>query len=309
MALNETRGAKGASPRGCRPDEVARVAAAASAIFLHPRYPGADMAAWYPLLFEPANAPRLRIVERNGQILSHAGFCLREVRLGELRARVACFGAVFTTDARRGQGLGTLVVEDAVAEARAAGAQIGLVSGWRGLYQRLGFSPAPPAVRHRGPPEGSVGGELSIIAATAAHIPTLAALHGAEPIHFERSPGDWARLLAAGIVMMAPGSVLLLRRAGRPVAYAAVERRARDGRVPVREVAGDRAAIVDALPALAAHVGAPIDLVGPAYDDVLAAAARAAGLAREHDRLAFCAAVWDRALASAPLPWYGLNFV
>jgi GNAT superfamily N-acetyltransferase len=309
MALKDTREGKGVPPRGCRPDEVARVAAAASAIFLHARYPGADMAAWYPLLFEPANAPRLRIVERDGRIASHAGFCVRDARLGDVRARVACFGAVFTTEARRGLGLATLVVEDAVAEARAAGAQIGLVSGWRGLYQRLGFSPAPPAVRHRGPPEGSVGGELSIVPATAAHVTALAALHGAEPIRFERSAGDWARLLAAGIVMMAPGTVLLVRRAGRPVAYAAVERRPRDGRVPVREVAGDRAAIVQALPALAAHVGAPIDLVGPAHDDALAAAARAAGLPREHDRLAFGAAVWDRALASAPLPWYGLNFV
>src|SRR5438477_456431 len=61
-------------PRPGRPAELARVTAAATAIFRATR-PGA-MGRDYPLLFGTHNAARLWIVEEDGAVLAHAGYCL-----------------------------------------------------------------------------------------------------------------------------------------------------------------------------------------------------------------------------------------
>src|SRR4051812_23543120 len=232
------------TPRRCLPDELPRVAAAATRIFRKPAAPG-DLRREYPLLFDAANAPHLWIVERAGEILAHVGFCTSEAQLGEERARVACFGAVFTVESERGQGLSTALLTEAVADARAQGASVGLISGSRSLYQRFGFEPRPPTTFHLAPATGAAPSDLEIAVATPADGPALAALYDAEPVRFLRPPVDWRRLLDSRTVFYGPGRVLMVRRRGCLLAYAAFEGRTVElasigPAVRAMELAGDR---------------------------------------------------------------------
>ncbi len=268
------------------------------------------MAGRYPLLFDPANAENLRIIETpDGAVASHAGFVLREARLGGRQARLACIGAVFTLPERRGRGLATAVVEDALSRARALGAAAVLVSGAGPLYERLGFARLGPAVRYLSGGDVPGAAELTVTAAATPDVPELAALYDREPVRFVRPEADWTRLLGARTVFYGQGNVYLVCRGSRVVGYLAVDETPREGRALALEIAGERAAVLGAAGALRGLVGAPVDIVAPAHDAELAATAAARGIPCEALAFPFSAAVWDPALASTPLPWYGLNYV
>jgi predicted N-acetyltransferase YhbS len=292
-------------PRACRTHELAALARAVNAVF---RPSGGDLVRELPLLLCPANVDNLRVVvAADGAIAAHAGLCVRQARLAGVTVRVGTLGAVFTRPEDRGHGLASAVVADALAVARGQGVDLALVSGDRNLYLRLGFAPVPPARCWRAPPAAAapLSPDLTLAAADAAvadDVAALAALHDAEAVRFVRPRADWDALLAAGVVMDGPASLWLVRRRARPIAYLAVRHRASRR---VLEHAGDRGAVLAAVPHVADEIAAPW------YDDDLAA--RAARLGWTERALALPAAsLWLDAASAArglPLPWYGLNYV
>ena len=269
----------------------------------------------YPLLFAPENAGNLVLaVEPGGRIAAHSGFTLRAAVLLGQPARVACFGAVFTVDDQRGRGLGTRLFQAALDRARAGGAEIALVSGARGMYQRAGFAPYPLCRRYR-VPEGAATAVRLVPYAQEA-VEDLARLHDGEPTRFLRTPAEWRALAGAGVVFHHPGRLFLVAPAagGPPLAYLAVATPAAplgDRGPRVLELAGDRRAIADAAPELARTLGLPaIDLILPPDDDSLAQLAAQRGWA--DDRVAPVACMfqrWNPGLAPFPLPFYGLDYV
>jgi GNAT superfamily N-acetyltransferase len=303
--------------------DLPRLIAAADSVFRAPAEHGeaglaglGSMGRDYPLLFDPDNAANLFIArDEDGGVLAHAGFVARGASILGRRATVACFGAVFTLPGHRGRGLATGLLEAAVARARAAGADIGLVSGARALYSRAGFADYPPCQRLQVLRSAAAGGgDHDVRPAGAADIPDLIRLQGGEPVRFERPAEDWRRLLAAGVVFYEPGSVFLVRHQGACVAYLAVGRPpAGAGASPgarVLELAGDRRAVVGGLPALMDALAVPaLDIVLPPHDRSLVAASAGAGWLAGELCLPFSAAVWNPALAGLPLPFYGLNYV
>jgi predicted N-acetyltransferase YhbS len=315
MPLHNTTGETGGpyTLRPCTAAEVASVAAAATALF---RAPGTgDMAREYPLLFDEANAAHLWVAERAGTLLAHAGAWLGQVRaLGET-IPVACFGAVFTQPAARGRGLGSEVLAAAVRAARAAGARLGLVSGSRPLYQRLGFAQIPPTSFVVAGGGSTAPTPLDVAPAREEDSGALADLYSAEPIHFVRSPEDWRRLLACRTVFYGPGHVFVVRAGGRPVAYAAVQGKPTTlpGLGPAFravELAGDRAALAAAIPLLRDYLGElPLALVSVPNDEALTREAAARRWPGAEMQLPFSAARWDPTLSPSPIPWYGLNYL
>lgn len=311
MALHDTPDAPGERPppRLARPDEVAAVARAATA-----QFPGArDMRRQYPLMFDAPEA-RHWIVERAGEVLAHAGCWLGQACVHERAVRVACLGAIFTVPGARERGLASAVVAAAVTGARAEGAQLGLISGRRSLYQRQGFEAVSPTAFFLAADHAPT--TLTVHEADRDDAGSLAALYEAEPCRFRRPPADWERLLAAGTVFYGPGRILLVLDAGRPVAYAAFQQDPVELREagPVHraiELAGDRARLAAAVPALRAHLGAqhPLGLLALPEDGPLAGEALRRGWGRAEVQLAISAARWDPTLAGAPLPFYGLNYL
>jgi len=288
-------------PRALAIDEWAELRRAANQAF---RPQGGDLLAECPLLFAPENRDNLRVLVDNGQIVAHAGFVVREASVLGRSIRVACMGAVFTTERWRRKGLATRVFADAIGRAR-AGADLVMVSGDGALYRRAGLDPVPPLTLFRLRP-GAAGADLTVGDFTGDDLETLRMLHDQEPVRFCRSPKDWAQLMAAGRLVDAPAVVSVIRRAGRPVAYAATQRaglRSNGSPRPRRilEFAGDRAALVAVAPRIAD------ELLVPAYEGATLALAGNQGWIASARQFLVTADVLTADVRA--IPWYGFDYV
>jgi len=310
------------APRALLQHEWPAFRAALNRIF---RPAGGDLTLELPLLFDPANRENLRVVvdDTTGAVLAHAGCVRREALVLKRRTVVGFIAAVFTDPAIRGQGLGTRVLLDALARAR-AGADLVLASGDRGFYRRHGFEPVAPLARFRVPAEASPPGgarayETQTLgggaagtgspgdgALSAAELIALKSFEAAEPVHFVRSPEDWGQLIAAGRLVDAPATFTLVTRAGRPVAFVATQNASPrpDGTVRPRrilEVAGDREAILAVAPRLGD------ELLVPSYDSPTIDRAVAGGWVRTVRQFPITAE--PLTAVARVIPWYGLNYV
>lgn len=297
--------------------DLPRIIAAADAVFRSPVRDGLhSMGHDYPLLFSPENAEHLLIAEDEaGDLLAHAGFVLRDARLGDISVPVATIGAVFTRPDQRQRGLASRVLAAAVSSARAAGASLGMVSGHRGLYERTGFEPYPVCPHYwvpaAGPVDSFLDSSLEVSAYTSDALADVMALAAAEPVHFVRSVGDWQRLLGAKVLFFEPAELFLVRRE-RALAYVAVGRPARGPSLGARvlELAGDRAAIAAAAPTIAQTLGvSTLEIILPPADRSLAVEAGRRNWRSGLLQLPFTVAWWKPSLQGLPLPFYGLNYV
>ena len=285
---------------------------------------GGDLTEELPLLFAEENRENLRvIVDDTGAIVAHAGCLQREALVLKRRVRVGFIAAVFTAPQVRRQRLGTRVLRDALARAR-ADADLVLASGDRDLYRRQGFEPVAPLARYRlpsptpasgasaharGRPDGPgtpPTGDLAWRDTTDEDLPAIAALVDKEDVHFVRSPGDWTRLRRAARLVDAPAKLSTVTRAGDVVGFIATQKASPrpDGSLRPRrilEIAGDRRAIIDVAPHMAD------ELLVPAYDSNTVDLAAAQGWVRTTRQFPVTA---EPLTAVARLvPWYGLNYL
>lgn len=90
----------------------------------------------------------LRLLALDPHVVGHVAVTWRAVRLGTRLLDVAGLAEVATHPKRRGEGIARLLVGRAIEEARASLAAHVLLFGTAGLYESLGFHPAPNSVRH-----------------------------------------------------------------------------------------------------------------------------------------------------------------
>ena len=291
-------------PRALQEDEWPALRTAVNEVF---RPDGGDLTAQYPLLFDRAHRENLRVIIEapGGAVIAHAGYVARDALVFRRRLRLACIGAVFTATPHRGRGLASRVFSDLLLRARPA-ADLLMVSGDRGLYRRQGFNPVPPLSRYRlSAPTGHIA-SVTVRAAQATDLKTMATLYDAEDVHFVRPPDDWSRLWAAARLVDAPARFWMVERGGKPVAYLATQAAAPrpDGSERPRrilELAGDRQALVDAAPAIAD------EFLVPSYDDTTRRLCEKQGWFRTARQFPITA---QTSTAQAQvIPWYGLNYV
>ena len=279
-------------PRALRPDEWDQLNDLVSTVFR------SSMVASYPQLFNEENRENLRVVAEDGRVVCHVGVIRRPATLAGCRIGVACVGAVATYEAYRGHGFASAAFQECCELAAAAGDDLLLVSGGRGLYTRVGCRRVGPewdviveggagpdaakasgAVRAGEAADGPPPAAAPVLAPIGAeHIDTMAALYRAEPVRFLRPREDWRRALDCRVVMAARSDFWGIFLGGDMVAYLIAHPPVRSwpvepGQVSVVEFAGDRAAIAGVLPRLQAryeaqrlrlHVQAG-DLPGRAY--------------------------------------------
>ena len=232
-------------------DELPRVVALANRVF---RPGGGDMGTAFPFLYNPQNLEQLRIARVGGEIVSHVGIAIRDASLLGAPVRVAAIGSVATDEAHRGKGYASQLMADALHRSREDGASLMLISGGRGLYHRLGYVHVGEFVSYTSP-AGDAPGDLTLEVVPPERWREAAVLHQREGVRFRRSGADWEALLRAGVLLVAPADLLLIRAGGEALAYAGVQR-PRGERLPhprVQEIAGARALIAEALPAIARH--------------------------------------------------------
>jgi predicted N-acetyltransferase YhbS len=294
------------APRALAAHEWPALRAAVNRVF---RPAGGDLTHELPLLFDATKPDNLRVIVNDaGDIGAHAAFAQRPALVLGRRTVIGFIAAVFTEPAARGQRLGTRVLLDALTGAR-AGADLVLASGDRDLYRRQGFEPVPPLARFRLPSVGSAPTAPDLLTARAAteeDLPAVAALCDAEPVHFERTPDDWRKLLAAGRLVDSPATLSVIARADRVVAFVATQQAhpRPDGTLRPRrilEVAGDRAAIVGLAPLLAD------ELLVPHYDTATIDQAVTLGWVRTARQFPITAE--PITAVARVVPWYGLNYL
>ncbi len=241
----------------CRPEELYDLVELANRVFRAQR-PG-NMGEEYPLVFEAPNAENLLVARDNGRIVGHVGLCIRDASLLGARLRVSSIGAVATDPEHRGQGIASRLMELARERSRESRASLMLISGTRGLYQRLGYVQVGTFLSYL-VPAGDPEPGVSATPFEADDLPAIVRLYQSEPVRFFRPVEDWHKLVAASMLMNQPADLLVIRRGNAIVAYAGVQRPGASGlglRGParVREVAGSRSALAAALPGIAREYG------------------------------------------------------
>lgn len=276
------------------------------------------MARAYPLLLGAGNVTNLWVAHDGADIVAHVGYRLVEIDTGKGVYLGALFGAVFTAEAWRGQGLATQVLSRATEAARQQGAAFGVISGTRNLYQRQGFFPLPRATGYR-IDGGSANGPhaLTMRPITTSQWGLVQALHASRTPRFSRGEGDWKALLESQTLWFGAGEVWAVfdeSSASSPGAYFALEKepRTREATGPCRralEWGGNALWARQALEQCARTRGL-VEWVVAAHDaEAHRAAAQAPRLAGRLVDLGISAAAWRLAVATDDIPLYGLDYV
>ena len=183
-------------PRACRSDELDSLKRVEDTVFRSGV--GTSMCDEFPTLLCESNLENIRVMVDDGEVVSAITFQTRDVVVLGNTLSVASLGAVCTYESHRGRGLATVLLEDSFATARESGADVMLISGQRGLYQRAGCAIGGHEVRFSldVPNAGAGGDSVSVRPAADTDIPDLIAVHQREPVRYARSPSDWAGFLS-----------------------------------------------------------------------------------------------------------------
>lgn len=101
---------------------------------------GWSITAEYPLAFDPSNLHNIRIIEENGQIISHAVLKNLLIKTPIAIFRVAAIGNVVTAPEFRNKGYSQKVIKDCLQIATEQGADIAIL--WTNIYdfyRKFGF--------------------------------------------------------------------------------------------------------------------------------------------------------------------------
>lgn len=222
----------------CRPRELPALRELLNEVFITERNGRGDLFEFAPLLYSEANVENLRVVRRGRQIVGHAGILERSIRWRGQVLRAGFIGGVCAHQDLRGEGIGTLVMQDAARRMAELGLDFGVLwTGSPGFYERLGW-------RHAGgisimqiaeaADAGEVRHEIMTLAESVFTPETCHALHEAAGRNeVMRTPEETRIMLTTG-----RRGALLALEGGRLDGYAA------HGDTDIREIEGDAEACI-----------------------------------------------------------------
>jgi len=242
----------------------------------------------YVQLFHEENYDNLRICVDNGICVSHVGMTEGEAVLYGCRIQVACIGGVCTLPEYRKQGLASACFDDALRKAYQDGVDLMIVSGDRNLYRMRGCVhvggdlhfeltldtlPVEPVERAR---------NLTVEVMTEEEMSLVMNCYRAEPVRFVRSPEDYHRALQSVRVMDRESDFLVVRDSGDFRGYLIAPRPGVETQPRVAEFAGDRHAILAALPQVLRRCGqSRLGFTALSHDTLMHSLCKQAGLQGE----------------------------
>jgi predicted N-acetyltransferase YhbS len=266
-------------PRAVKPTEVESLRALTGQVFRP------SLMRDYPQLFHEGNWENLRVCVDDGRVVSHVGMTEQGAVLDNCRIQVACIGAVSTHPNYRQQGLASACFDDAVAKAYRDGIDLMIVSGDRNLYRMRGCMRVGRGLSFTVTPDNlpTVFGErITVEIMREGELPQVMACYRREPARFARPPEAYRFPLERGIVMDRPSDFLVIRAGGDFRAYAIVRRPREDQQIGLSEFAGDRHALLAALPPiLARYEAVSLDFFVPGHDDLFRSLCEQSGLQGE----------------------------
>ena len=270
-------------PRGVRPADLGSLRALTDLVMRE------GLVDQFAQLFCEDNYENLRVCVDDNRCVTHVGMTEGEAVLYGCRIQTACIGGVCTHPDYRKKGLASACFDDALRKSREDGVDIMIVSGDRNLYRMRGCvrvgsdlmftisRDSAPISTETTAEDDSPRNNISSAAApqrpipdtqpqpsapsvtadvmTEAELPLVMDCYRSEPVRFARLPDDYRHALQSGWVMNRPSDFLVVRERGEFRGYVIVPRAPKDGSANLAEFAGDRRAILAALPQLLERYG------------------------------------------------------
>lgn len=249
-------------PRAVRAEEYDSLVELVDTVFMTSRGRAPAMAELYPLLYHPRHAEHMRVMVDGGRVVTHIGVRVWDIVVHGCRVRMGSIGGVATDEAYRGRGLATAVLNDVFAHLRDAGACVAYISGARGLYlrnQAVRVSRLFNATVKADAFTDGAGRGYQVREFAEDELDAFIRVHQREPLRYARPRDEWA--IVATVESRQPGAFWKQRLFGLwaddgLAAYVAVRIMSDPNATPsVREYAGSRVAIVEAMPAVVEACG------------------------------------------------------
>ncbi|MBS7641785.1 GNAT family N-acetyltransferase [Candidatus Bathyarchaeota archaeon] len=245
-------------PRAARIQELPEVIKLVSWIFGFDRY-GISIDKVFPQVFSENNLENLRVIVRDGRVVSHLGIWEGLLYFYGIQFKVGLIGCVCTHPDYRMRGYASILVDDALSKLRRDGIDLAMISGARTLYSRAGCVESGIIYDYHISVEAARllaehMDRMKIEKYTEDRILDLIDVYQREPVRFRRSYEEFKllvdRIYTAGIEARGYVSILLSYRMGRPVAYIVLLHRWpgwHSDLLAVIEYAGSRSAILGML--------------------------------------------------------------
>ncbi len=197
------------------------------------RADGGDMAADYPRHLGVNNVDNIRVIRQGGKIVSHVATSIRPVLLGGIPTKVAGIGAVATLPEARGQGLASILMDDAVKLSIEQGADIMLISGDLGLYRRMnavdcGCYPEVKIKKEELAPFSDIVKELIIDQVIEDDIDKIISLRSTLSTRYMLPREDLVELLKCKMVMDKPSDWWLIRNYQDAVGFGVIHQKGKE---------------------------------------------------------------------------------
>lgn len=203
----------------------------------------------YPQLFNAENYENLRVCVDNGVVASHVGMKIQDASLFGNRITTACIGGVSTLPEYRKLGLASACFDDARHKAWEAGVDLMIVSGDRRLYRSRGCLPVGRDLSFQwSDPQIKSSREIAVESFQSDDLPLIMQCYRAEPVRFHRQPSDYRYALESHWAMNRPIEFLTIREKGVFRAYVLVSLKHQNATSNLVEFAGERHALLLALP-------------------------------------------------------------
>ncbi len=195
----------------------------------------------------------------DGKSISHVGIREREIVVYGCRTMVGFIGGVATKPEYRNRGLATRLMESSIRRIDDDDGDVMFVSGGRGLYERLGCVDAGEVSEFtvkRSESAGITEQKIELCPYQEKDIVKIVSVYQKEPVRFHRPLENFKyNIRRHSVPLWIEPDVLIMKHEGEFLGYLCVqESKKKEGREPghgyISEYAGDRRAVISAIPAL-----------------------------------------------------------
>lgn len=227
-------------PRALRPEEYESTIALLNAVLrpadrLGPSGPHAIQKE-YPLALGRRNQHNMRVIVRDGEVVSHAAIYFSTLLSGNLSFKVGGINSVATHPEYRGRGLGSKVMRDCIKVMEDASTHLSILWTERHeFYRRLGYETAGSSrlFRLTAADMDDVPRDCDVVPYSPRRLPDVIRIHRRESLRTERTAKEYEAYLGL------PKTRVLLAARGRDVTAYAVMGKGEDMRKCMHDWGGD----------------------------------------------------------------------
>jgi predicted N-acetyltransferase YhbS len=203
-------------PRALQPEEYDSAISLLNSV-MRPNGPS-DILKEYPLVLGKKNLRNMRVIVRDGEVVSHAAIYFSNLRSGNLVFKVGGINSVATHPSHRRQGLARKVMLDCIKIMEDASAHLSILwTARHEFYRQLGYETAGSSYLYRlGAADlADVPDTCGVVPYSPRYLPAVIKIHNRETLRTERTAKEYETYLG-----LPKTRALLAVRDGEVTAYA-----------------------------------------------------------------------------------------